>query len=140
MPKIDPEVIEAKLTEYTNALDRFEEALSLPKDHTLSYLDTSAHRFMLCFEVTWKNLRRILRLRGIQTNSPVSTFREAYQEQLIDNKEIFKAMIEDRNLVTHEYFQIQAEEIYKKLPNYLQVMRKTYQTIENLYRNHAIEL
>jgi nucleotidyltransferase substrate binding protein (TIGR01987 family) len=81
-----------------------------------------------------------LRLRGIQVNSPVLTFREAYQEKLIDDKDIFKSMLEDRNAVTHEYFQQQAEEIYKRLPGYLKAMRKIYENIERIYRNNEITL
>ena len=134
MSALDNEVMEAKLKEFSNALLRFEEALSMPKDTGLFYLDSAAHRFMLCYELTWKNLRRILKMRDLQVNSPVSTFREAYQEGFIQDPQIFKQMIEDRNIVTHEYFQAKAEEVYTRLPGYLKAMREVAEAVERGYQ------
>ncbi|MEI7668783.1 MAG: HI0074 family nucleotidyltransferase substrate-binding subunit [Pseudomonadota bacterium] len=140
MSELDKEVMEAKLLDFAKALERFSDALLLPKDTGFSYLDTSAHRFMLCYELTWKNLARFLSFRGIEAKSPVSVFREAYQEKLIDNKEIFAEMVKDRNIVTHEYFQEKAEEIYIKLPTYLEAMRSVHNKIEYLYKNSEMGL
>lgn len=133
MPKIDPEVFAERLATYRNALARFAEALALPKDAGKMYLDASAHRFVYCYELTWKSLRRMLRMREIQANSPVKTFREAYAEGWIEEKTLYEAMIADRNIVTHEYFEEKAQEVYARLPNYLQEMQKLATRIEKIY-------
>lgn len=135
MSKLDKSVKISKLEEYNNALDRFARALQLPHDSELAYLDASAHRFMICYDLTWKILRRFLQTKGIEVNSPMETFRQSYQEQLIDDKDIFKKMVEDRNIVTHEYFQEAAEGVYKRLPDYLKIMQNIYKKMRELYKN-----
>jgi nucleotidyltransferase substrate binding protein (TIGR01987 family) len=122
MQSIDKTVMENKLGEYVNTLDRFKEALDAPKDKHLLYLDAAVHRFIFCYELTWKNLRHFLRLRGIQANSPVMVFRGAFREKWIDDEELFEKMVEDRNIVTHEYFQQKAEAVYSRLAGYYSAM------------------
>ena len=133
MPKIDKEVFYERLTTYRNALKKFETALALPKDEDKAYLDVSAHRFMYCYELTWKSLRRILRMRGVQANSPVLSFRSSYAEGWIENKKLYENMIDDRNTVTHEYFEEKAVEIYSRLPQYLAEMQLLSKKIEEIY-------
>lgn len=133
MPRIDPEVFQDRLQTYRNALKRFAVAMDMPHDEEMLYLDASAHRFVYCYELTWKSLRRLLRMRGIQANSPVMTFRHAYAEGWIENKPLYEKMIEDRNTVTHEYFEEKAKEIYQRLPDYLVEMQRLAVHIEQIY-------
>ncbi len=135
MQKIDKEVFYNRLQTYRKALETFEQALLLPEDAGKIYLDVSAHRFMYCYELTWKNLRRLLRAREIEASSPVSTFRSAFAEGWIENKKLYEKMIEDRNIVTHEYFEEKAVEIYSRLPAYLKEMKSLSQKIEVIYNN-----
>lgn len=134
MSALDKEVMEAKMEQLSRALERFSEALLLPEDAALSYLDTSAHRFMLCYDLVWKMLSRVLSFKGIEAKSPVSAFREAYQQDWLQDKELFASMIKDRNIVTHEYFQAKAEEVYRRLPGYLKAMREVAEAVEKGYR------
>ena len=80
MPKIDKVVINKRLKDYDKALKTFASVLKVKKDKEGVYLDASLHRFMYCYEMTWKILRRFLRMRDVDVNSPVITFREAYSE------------------------------------------------------------
>ncbi|MBI1326694.1 MAG: DUF86 domain-containing protein [Alphaproteobacteria bacterium] len=138
MPKLDKAVVEARLATYARALNTFNTALETKKDNEKLYLDASAHRFMYCYEMTWKLLRRFLRARDIDVNSPVMTFREAFAENWIEDQKTFEQMITDRNIVTHEYFEDKAEEIYTRLPHYLQTMRKVHSTLEKLCQSEMI--
>jgi nucleotidyltransferase substrate binding protein (TIGR01987 family) len=133
MPKLDPEVFKERLETYRRALERFAAALAMPQDTEKFYLDTAAHRFIYCYELTWKSLRRMLRMRGIQANSPVMAFRHAYAEGWLENKALYEKMIEDRNIVTHEYFEEKAVEVYARLPNYLHEMQKLATRMEMIY-------
>jgi nucleotidyltransferase substrate binding protein (TIGR01987 family) len=133
MPKIDKAVFDERMRSYQNALSRFGEALAMPRDVGKIYLDASAHRFVYCYELTWKSLRRLLRMRDVKVNSPVMTFREAFHEGWILDKSTFERMIEDRNLVTHEYFEEKAIEIYTRLPEYLSVMKKLCASMQTIY-------
>lgn len=142
MSDLSSEVFQKKIADYSRGLNRFAEALELPKDTAQAYLDTSIHRFVFCYEMTWKNLRRLLRMRAVQVNSPVMTFREAVREQLIsiEDKKIFEQMIVDRNMATHEYVELKAHEIYSRLPEYLRVFQKTAERMEKLYFNNELGL
>lgn len=134
MPKIDKEIFYGKLAFYRKALETLANALKGSHDANKLYLDASAHRFIYCYELTWKNLRRLLRMRGVEVSSPVSTFRAAYSEGRISNKNLYEKMIEDRNIVTHEYFEEKAEEVYTRLPEYLTEMQRLSTQIEEIYK------
>ena len=43
--------------------------------------------FEICFELSWKFLKRVLSLRGIEVLSPKETFRNAEKENLIESSE-----------------------------------------------------
>ena len=135
MQKIDADVFYERLKTYRDALKKFESALALPHDEDKAYLDATAHRFMYCFELTWKSLRRMLRMRDVQVNSPVSAFRSAYAEGWIENKLLYEKMLDDRNTVTHEYFEEKAMEIYSRLPDYLAEMQVLSTKLTEIYIN-----
>lgn len=133
MLKIDKEIFYERLGAYRDAIVTFGKALQVKPEQSDLYLDGSVHRFIYCYEITWKLLRRLLKMRGVQANSPVSTFRSAYAEGWIENKELYQKMVEDRNAVTHEYFEAQALEVYSRLPEYLAEMQFLSKKIEEIY-------
>lgn len=137
MPNIDPDVLEARFQDYRNVLMRFGRALVMPHDEEMIYLDASAHRFILAYELTWKALKRLLRVRGVKVNSPAQVFREAYAEGWIvaTEREAFEKMMDDRNLVTHEYFEEKAKEIYVRLPGYHKAMVAVKDRLETMIAN-----
>ncbi len=133
MQKIDKEIFYERLGAYRDALITFDKILAEPKDDNNMYLDASAHRFIYCYELTWKSLRRLLKMRGVIVNSPVSTFRNAFAEGWISDKKLYEQMIDDRNTVTHEYFYEKALDVYSRLPAYLAEMQKLSKKIEEIY-------
>lgn len=118
MAQNNPEILSALAENYRNALTRFEASLRMEKDEEFFYLDAAIHRFMICYELTWKGMRRILKARQVQVNSPVMTFRAAYAEGMIHDKALFEQMIIDRNVATHEYYFERAVEVYSRLSGY----------------------
>ena len=45
--------------------------------------------FEICYELSWKTMKRILSYRGIEANSPREVFRLAAQEKLIGEIDIW---------------------------------------------------
>lgn len=88
--------------------------------------------FELCYELTWKTLKRILGHRGIETNSPKETFRVAAAERLIDNVEKWYTFVELRNMTVHVYKHELAEEVFAALPNFIKEFEKLYKLLVTL--------
>lgn len=95
------------------AFDQFHEALKiarsdLEKAGTIQY-------FEFTYELAWKTLKRILKSRGRDLNSPKPIFRESALEGLIDNPELWFEFMDDRNETVHTYNKIVANNIFKDL-------------------------
>jgi len=89
--------------------------------------DASIQRFKYSFEVVWKLLKGHLdRRHGIMCNSPKNCFREALELGLLAQEEVESCLVmtDDRNLTAHTYIEAVAEQIYRRLPKYLVVMKK----------------
>lgn len=71
-------------------------------------------RFEYTFESMWKCLRELLLEEGIQANSPLNCFQEAFHAGMIpkDQEEVFPVMVKKRNEIVHIYSDEDAEEIY----------------------------
>lgn len=76
-------------------------------------------RFEYTFESLWKTLKEVLLTEGIESASPLSSFKEAYSLGLIDKKyeEIFPLMVKKRNEIVHIYSDEDAEEVYLLIKN-----------------------
>ena len=74
--------------------------------------------FEICYELSWKTMKRILAYRGIEVNSPREVFRNAARDKLIDDLDYWFEFIEKRNLTTHVYNLKVAEEIFNFLPTF----------------------
>lgn len=59
--------------------------------------------FEFSYELAWKIMKRILKLRGEETGSPKDTFRKAAIEKLIDDPEVWFEFQKKRNLTSHTY-------------------------------------
>lgn len=61
--------------------------------------------FKICYELSWKILKRILAAQGVESTAPRDVFRKASLAQLIDNPEAWFSFIEKRHLTSHAYEQ-----------------------------------
>ena len=68
-------------------------------------------RFEYTFELSWKTLKDYLESEGLTVKFPREVIKTAYQNDLIDNGDIWMEMLEQRNLMTHTY----DEEIFNKV-------------------------
>ena len=66
--------------------------------------DGLIQRFEFTFELAWKTLKALFENEGlIGLNSPKSVLREAYAAQIIEDEELWLAILQDRNRTAHLY-------------------------------------
>lgn len=88
--------------------------------------------FEICYELSWKYLKRVLAYQGKEVNSPKPTFREAALEKLIDDPEIWFDFAKKRNLTVHTYDEPIADEIFLSLEQFDKEMQKLINHLKTL--------
>jgi nucleotidyltransferase substrate binding protein (TIGR01987 family) len=97
-----------------------------PQDPDRSTIDSTIKRFEYTFEFFWKTLRLFLNEKGSNVFYAKDVLKEAYSARLIDNEEIWLSMLNDRNLTSHTYKEELADEMYKRIRNYVPVLENTF--------------
>jgi nucleotidyltransferase substrate binding protein (TIGR01987 family) len=71
--------------------------------------------------MSWKAIKRYLEFVGLEScYNPRSCFKEAYQQQLLDNEYVWLEMIEMRNLTSHVYDESQVSGLLTKQHDFQQ--------------------
>ena len=105
------------LEDFKKAIAKLEEVLNLEKNEIVR--DSALKRFELCFDLAWKSIKLIAQREGVECYSPRECFRAGFQLKLLEHSEEWMAMLEDRNKIVHIYREEYADQVYKKLPKYL---------------------
>lgn len=116
--------VDPRLTSFGDAIERMEEALSLPANSVVR--DSSIKRFELCFELSWRVIQSFLRDRGLDCRSPRDCFREAFSYGVLAEEEVWVQMLQDRNLSVNTYNEELANQLYSRLPRYLPAFRQIH--------------
>ena len=100
---------------YKKALNELREAVELFRQRELSKLEKQGviQAFEYTHELGWKVLKDFLTDKGIMglIGSKDAT-REAFKQELIADGDLWKDMIKKRNLTSHTYEQVLAEEVF----------------------------
>lgn len=101
------------LTPFQKALESLEAVLAVPKDDIVR--DATIQRFEYTYELAWKMTKRHLEWAGTEADSLTrkSLFREAARIGLIADAEPWFDYNEARNLTSHTYDEVRAEEVYE---------------------------
>jgi nucleotidyltransferase substrate binding protein (TIGR01987 family) len=96
-----------------SAFEQFRAALAiaqtdLERAGTIQY-------FEFTYELAWKTMRRVLKARGRDLNSPKPVLREAALEGLIDDPEAWFGFLGARNETVHTYQKAVADRIFSEL-------------------------
>ena len=119
------------LSNFEQALSRFSAVLSHSTEEADYVLDASIQRFEFCFELCWKVLKRYLsEEEKLEAKTPKQVFIKAYEIDLIENETIWLEMLDDRNLMSHTYREIDAEAVYSRLPNYMKRFSDIFSTLK----------
>lgn len=96
------------------ALQQLEEFLAEPVANSRDRAGI-IQAFEFTFEATWKLLQKVAVTEGLQVASPKRAIAAAFQLGLIEDEAGWLAMLDDRNLTTHVYNQVLAEQIYTRV-------------------------
>ncbi len=95
------------------------------------YLDVCVKRFEFTFEMSWKAIKRVLNMLGIEdTRSPRACCKEAYSQGMLAEQNIWLDMIEMRNLSAHIYDESEMKQLENKLPLYIQAFQDLQKELE----------
>lgn len=130
------------LYNFRRALDRFSSAIKRRDELYREgfgdiFLDLAVKRFEFTYEMAWKAIKRYLDYLGIESLSPRSCFRDAYQQGLIEDQGVWLEMIEQRNLSSHVYSEIEIEGILSRLDTYRQAFENLREALDGKAREAA---
>ena len=117
------------ITPLLNAIKILDEGISIAS----SELEKAGtiQSFEICYELTWKIMKRILLKKGLTTTSPRDTFRIAADNNLIADPEPWFKVIEMRNLTSHTYDKEIAEKVIKYLPEFQKELKNFINKVKN---------
>lgn len=108
------------------AIESLDEILKQPTNEFIR--DGAIQRFEYTFELCWKFMQRLLKLRGVETGSPSQVIRSGAKEGLVDDVDSWLRFLKSRNLTVHTYNRKVAEEVYgdaKQFPSFAkELLRK----------------
>ena len=132
--------METKKEELSLHLETLKKALATLKEvllepYSLVARDAAIQRFEYTFELTWKVLKKISKIEGMESPSPRHALRAAHQLGLISNPDLWFEFLDDRNQTSHTYSGLTADKVFngaKKLPpaldDLIDAVQKKYQT------------
>lgn len=118
---------------FEKSLGRLEEILK--KEKTIENRDSAIKRFEFTIELSWKCIQKFLREQEIICRSPKECLKEAFKFGLVEDDPKWIEAFEDRNLTTHTYDEENAEKVYNRLPEYLDIFKSLKEKLnENLVK------
>ena len=112
-----------RLDKLEAALDRLTEALAVEDARDLA-VDGTIQRFELTFDLSWKAAKAVLELEGVRPTTPRQSLQAAYQAGIIDDEEVWLAMLRDRNASSHTYEEATALALYERIPGYREAVAR----------------
>lgn len=86
--------------------------------------DAICKRFEVCFEYTWKYLKRRADESGQEVYSPKDALREGVKLKLITDLPVWMRFLHERNLSVHNYYSGDPQETLKVIRDFLARVRK----------------
>mgnify|MGYP001562291568 FL=1 len=90
-------------------------------------------RFEYTFELAWKTLKDYLESQGVRIEqiTPKMVIKHAFASKIITNGQQWIDMLEDRNLMSHEYEQKVFEKVFHNIQSqYVHVLEDLYETLK----------
>ena len=110
-----------RLEDLKKLIAKLEEVLNLEKSEVIR--DSAIKRFELSFDLAWKCIQSYARREGVECHSPRACLKTAFQLNLIDYNADWLKMLDDRNLTVHIYKEKYADEVYSRLPQYVELFK-----------------
>lgn len=119
--------LQEKYNKFKDAVSRLEESLQDYENSPISSIrDGVIQRFEFCTELAWKSTREYLIDQGyVDLNSPKSVMKQAYSDKLIDDEQVWLALLNARNFTAHIYDEATAEKVFSDIKDfYLEQFKK----------------
>lgn len=113
------------------AISQLKKMVALPLNHE-GRREAVIQCFEFVVELNWKALKHMLAENDIIANTPRDVFKEAFAVGWIDDEEMWVRMIKDRNLSSHTYNEDLANEILGRIPSYMPMIEKTFETLRRI--------
>ncbi len=110
-----------KVENFTKALINLHDIYMYEEPYDNVVLSGLVALYEICFEQSWKAMKEVLELNGVQeaaTGSPKSIIKTAYGLKLIENEELWLLALTSRNNVAHAYNKDIAYDIVKQTKKY----------------------
>ncbi len=104
---------------FEKSVQRFDEILK--EEKSIKNRDSAIKRFEFTIELAWKCAQKFLRDQEIICRSPKECLKEAFKFGLVEDDPRWIEALEDRNLTVHTYDESTADDVYSRLPNYLEI-------------------
>jgi len=125
MPKPSTDI--PHLKDFKKAVANLRHPLRLKKTEIVR--DSAIKRFEICFDLAWKCLQVHARREGLDCQSPRACLKVAYKLGLIDYEKKWLKILADRNLAVHTYKEKFAEKLFKRLPDYADLLDRLAETL-----------
>lgn len=86
--------------------------------------------FEVCYELTWKTLKKVLFFHGVEASNARETFRLAAQQGWIFDPKVWFVYLKKRNVTVHEYQEQIMEKVYPVLPQFLENLNSLIRKLE----------
>ena len=103
-----------KYNNFCNSLQNLLEIYDFEEPYNNVVLTGLVGLYEICFEQSWKAMKEVLYLSGIEiaaTGSPKAIIKEAYSNAMIQDEQLWLEALADRNNVAHAYNHVIAKDI-----------------------------
>lgn len=116
------------------AIMRLKALTESPDIDKVDYIqDATIQRFEFVIELYWKVLKKILVYEKSDSTTPRDVLKKAFQFHLIDDEDLWLAMLDDRNNTSHVYKEEDALRVFENIRDYVPVLEKSYQNLKKKY-------
>lgn len=126
------ERLQERLGSANKALNAFQELAFIDQPSSIER-DAAIQRFEFSFEICWKTAKQYLYvIEGLDIGSPKGVIRSCREIGMLTEDETITGlkMVNDRNLTTHTYNEALADEIFRKLPVYYELLHNWIKRVE----------
>ncbi|MCC8368593.1 MAG: HI0074 family nucleotidyltransferase substrate-binding subunit [Rickettsia endosymbiont of Oxypoda opaca] len=123
--------INIKFENFRRAFMKLEAIYLKPITEDRAYIDATIQRFEFTFELAWKFLKEYFAQKGILLNYPKEILKEAFTVGMISDENLWIYMLVDRNMTSHTYDEKLADEIYKRIRDYVPAIKELLNNIDS---------
>lgn len=89
--------------------------------------------FEFTYELAWKTLKDYLKYNGIEANLPREVIKQSFNQNLIEDGQVWIDMLENRNLMSHTYDDASASKIIIEIAEkYTPAIKKLFLFFKNI--------